>query len=81
MPDEIYEAAAARFPGKGIADLTIAIAAMNAWNRMAIGFRQGPAADVLTDRNIEAAYHTTVVVSPSPASRRPHVFLVPKETA
>lgn len=44
VPDDVYEAAAARFPGKGIADLTIAIAVMNAWNRMAISFRQGPSA-------------------------------------
>ncbi len=44
VPDAVYDAAAAQFPGKEIADLTIAIAVMNAWNRMAISFRQGPPA-------------------------------------
>lgn len=44
VADDVYDAAARRFPGREIADLTIAIAVMNAWNRMAISFRQGPAA-------------------------------------
>lgn len=44
VADDVYGAAAALFPGKAIADLTIAIAVMNAWNRMAISFRQGPPA-------------------------------------
>lgn len=44
VADEVYEAAAGHFPGKEIADLTIAIAVMNAWNRVAISFRQGPPA-------------------------------------
>lgn len=44
VPDDVYDAAVALFPGKQIADLTIAIAVMNAWNRMAISFRQGPPA-------------------------------------
>ena len=44
VSDDVYDAAAAQFPGKEIADLTIAIAVMNAWNRMAISFRQGPPA-------------------------------------
>lgn len=44
VPDEVYAAAAAQFSEKELVDLTIAIAVMNAWNRMAITFRQGPAA-------------------------------------
>lgn len=44
VADDAYNAASAHFPGKEIADLTIAIAVMNAWNRMAISFRQGPPA-------------------------------------
>lgn len=44
VPDHAYDAAARQFPEKELADLTIAIAVMNAWNRMAITFRQGPAA-------------------------------------
>jgi len=38
-PDDVYEAARAQFNEKEISDLTLAIAAINAWNRMAISFR------------------------------------------
>ncbi|HEV8574589.1 MAG TPA: carboxymuconolactone decarboxylase family protein, partial [Dehalococcoidia bacterium] len=41
-PDDVYEAARAQFDEKEISDLTLAIAAINAWNRMAIGFRLVP---------------------------------------
>ena len=44
VPDEDYEAAAAIFDPKQLADLTIAIGLMNAYNRMAISFRATPAA-------------------------------------
>ena len=44
VPDEDYEAAAAMFEPKQLADLTIAIGLMNAYNRMAISFRATPAA-------------------------------------
>jgi alkylhydroperoxidase family enzyme len=44
VPDADYEAAAAVFEGKQLADLTIAIGLMNAYNRMAISFRTTPAA-------------------------------------
>ena len=44
VPDDAYDAAAAQFGPKELADLTIAIALMNAMNRMAISFRQGPPA-------------------------------------
>jgi AhpD family alkylhydroperoxidase len=43
VPDAEYEAAAAVFDQKQIADLTIAIGLMNAYNRMAISFRATPA--------------------------------------
>lgn len=43
-PDADYRDAAAAFSGKELADLTIAIALMNAYNRLAIGFRTPPAA-------------------------------------
>ena len=39
-----YEAAASVFDPKQLADLTIAIGMMNAYNRMAISFRVPPAA-------------------------------------
>jgi AhpD family alkylhydroperoxidase len=46
VPDAEYEAAAAVFGEKQLADLTIAIGLMNAYNRMAISFRAPPAAAV-----------------------------------
>lgn len=42
--DEAYAAAAAAFAPKDLADLTIVIAAMNAFNRMGVSFRLKPAA-------------------------------------
>lgn len=44
VPEADYEAAAAVFDAKELADLTIAIGLMNAYNRMAISFRATPAA-------------------------------------
>jgi AhpD family alkylhydroperoxidase len=44
VPDAEYAAAAAVFDEKQLADLTIAIGLMNAYNRMAISFRATPAA-------------------------------------
>jgi AhpD family alkylhydroperoxidase len=44
VPDADYEAAAAAFDQKQLADLTISIGLMNAYNRMAISFRATPAA-------------------------------------
>jgi AhpD family alkylhydroperoxidase len=42
VPDSDYKAAAAVFDRKQLADLTIAIGMMNAYNRMAISFRVPP---------------------------------------
>jgi len=44
VPDSAYEAAAAVFEPKQLADLTIAIGLMNAYNRLAVSFRATPAA-------------------------------------
>ncbi|RVQ75153.1 carboxymuconolactone decarboxylase family protein [Enterobacter hormaechei] len=44
VPDEEYEAAAAIFDKKQLADLTVAIGLINAYNRLAISFRATPAA-------------------------------------
>jgi AhpD family alkylhydroperoxidase len=38
-PDDVYEALRGEFSEKEIADLTMAIVAINGWNRIAIGFR------------------------------------------
>ena len=42
VPDDAFEAAASVFSDKELADLTIAIGLMNAFNRLAISFRRGP---------------------------------------
>jgi AhpD family alkylhydroperoxidase len=44
VPDESYQAVRAVFEGKELVDLTIAISLMNAYNRLAISFRNTPPA-------------------------------------
>lgn len=44
VPDSAFEAASAAFGEKQLADLTIAIGLMSAYNRIAISFRATPAA-------------------------------------
>jgi AhpD family alkylhydroperoxidase len=44
VPDEAYQAARAIFEERELVDLTIAIGLMNAYNRMAISFRNTPQA-------------------------------------
>ena len=44
VPQADYEAAAALFDEKALADLTVAIGLMNAYNRLAISFRRPPSA-------------------------------------
>ena len=44
IPDEAFKAARAAFQEKELVDLTIAIGLMNAYNRLAIGFRNTPQA-------------------------------------
>ena len=39
VPDEVFEQAHARFSDKELVDLTLAVTAINGWNRPAIGFR------------------------------------------
>jgi AhpD family alkylhydroperoxidase len=46
IPDDDYEAAAAEFGDKELADLTYAIGLINAFNRLGIAFRTPPAAAV-----------------------------------
>jgi len=41
-PDDVYEFVSRQFEGRELIDLTLMIASMNAWNRMAIGFRRQP---------------------------------------
>jgi AhpD family alkylhydroperoxidase len=46
VPDADYEAAAAEFSDRELADLTYAIGLMNAFNRLGVTFRSTPAATV-----------------------------------
>lgn len=46
VPDDAYQAARAVFGEKELVDLTIAISLMNAYNRMAISFRNTPQAAI-----------------------------------
>lgn len=42
VPDDVFEEARRHFSEKDLVDLTLIVAVMNAWNRVAISFRQGP---------------------------------------
>ncbi len=42
VPDEVYEEAKKQFSEKELADLTVAIATINAWNRLSIAARTTP---------------------------------------
>ena len=42
VPDEVYEFARQQFTEKELVDLTLAIVAINGWNRLAIAFRTVP---------------------------------------
>ncbi|MBI2689162.1 MAG: carboxymuconolactone decarboxylase family protein [Acidobacteria bacterium] len=42
VPDDVFEEAHAEFNETELADLTLAIAAINAWNRFGVGFRLVP---------------------------------------
>ena len=45
-PDDVYDAARREFSDKELADLSIVIAMINAWNRLAIGVRAAHPADI-----------------------------------
>ncbi len=42
VPDEVYEAVSRHFGEKELVDLTLAVVAINGWNRLAISFRSKP---------------------------------------
>lgn len=44
VPDSDYDAAAAHFSGKELADLAMAVALMSAFNRLSVAFRNKPVA-------------------------------------
>ncbi len=42
IPDEVYERVRQQFSEKELVDLTMAVIAINGWNRLAVGFRTVP---------------------------------------
>ena len=44
MPDDIYDGARRHFSEKELSDLTLAVATINAWNRLSIAARLVPGA-------------------------------------
>jgi len=42
VPDEVYREAREHFSEKELVDLTMAVVAINGWNRLAISFRTVP---------------------------------------
>src|SRR4051812_20266842 len=42
VPDEVYEQARSQFTDEELVDLTLAVAAINSWNRLSIAFRAVP---------------------------------------
>lgn len=40
VPDDVYELARQHFSEKDLVDLTLAIIAINGWNRLAVSFRK-----------------------------------------
>jgi AhpD family alkylhydroperoxidase len=49
VPDATYEETRKQFSEKELVDLTLIVATMNAWNRIAISFRHGPVARTRND--------------------------------
>lgn len=39
VPDEVFDAAREHFSEQELVDLTLAVVAINGWNRLSIGFR------------------------------------------
>ncbi len=55
VPEADFEQVRRHFSDKDLVDLTLVIAVMNAWNRIAISFRQGPVHRAARDAKIIAA--------------------------
>ena len=51
VPDDVYELARQQFAEKELVDLTLAIVAINGWNRLAIAFRTVPGSFQLRPRS------------------------------
>jgi AhpD family alkylhydroperoxidase len=59
VPDSLHEIARGHFDDRELVDLTLAVAAINAWNRLCISFRSQPDAHVPDDMAQLAPQRTT----------------------
>jgi len=50
VPDEVYDEARSQFTEAELAALTLAVCAINTWNRLAIGFRMQPSGELAVAR-------------------------------
>jgi len=50
VPDEVFEEAHRHFDDEELADLTLALVAINGWNRLSIAFRNTPGTYQAADR-------------------------------
>ncbi len=53
VPDEVYEEARRHFNEQQLADLTLAVATINSWNRLSIAFRVTPGTYQPTQEKLE----------------------------
>ena len=55
VPDEVYDLARQHFSEKELVDLTLAIVAINGWNRLAISFRKVPGTYQSKSQSVDTA--------------------------
>jgi AhpD family alkylhydroperoxidase len=51
VPDDVYQSVSQQFTEKEMVDLTMAVVAINGWNRLSISFRALPAKHVVAKRD------------------------------
>jgi len=57
VPDDVYELARQHFTDKELVDLTLAVVAINGWNRLAVAFRRVPGTFQLGGQSDTRATH------------------------
>jgi alkylhydroperoxidase family enzyme len=59
VPDDVYELARQHFTEKELVDLTLAVVAINGWNRLAVAFRKVPGTFQLREPSATRATHAS----------------------
>jgi AhpD family alkylhydroperoxidase len=59
VPDDVYEFARQHFTEKELVDLTLAVVAINGWNRLAVAFRKVPGTFQLREPSDTRATHAS----------------------